>query len=78
MTDDKWMKQAALLEEGVACARAILHAIEAGDLFRSLPATEDDQAAHNHGCWLLGMLEDHLNGIQRQVGALDASSSQES
>lgn len=64
----------SLLQDGVGTARATLYAIEAADLFRALPADKSATEEHNHGCWLLGMLAEHLARIQEQVDALDGSS----
>jgi hypothetical protein len=55
----------SLLQEGVSCALATLHAIEGADLFGILP--EGDKERHNHGCWLLSMLSSHLADIQQRV-----------
>jgi hypothetical protein len=67
------MQRETLLQEGVSCALAALHSIEAASLFRAAPGGDAEAAAHNHGCWLIAMLSDHLRGIQRQVDALDGT-----
>ncbi|WP_267395009.1 MULTISPECIES: hypothetical protein [unclassified Sphingomonas] len=64
-------RQHDLLQEAVSCASAMLFAIEASDMFKALPADAHDRDQHNHGCFLLGMLSDHLRQIQAQVDALD-------
>jgi hypothetical protein len=71
MHPNKWLKQADLLQEGVSCALATLHAIEGADLFRALPAEKHDQKKHGHASWLLAMLTDQLTRLQEQVDALD-------
>jgi hypothetical protein len=63
------IRRESLLQEGVSCALATLHAIEGAGLFQALPA-EGDADQHNHGTALLGMLEDQLRRIQQQVDAL--------
>ncbi len=68
-TDDGVMRE-TLLQEAVSCAIATLYAIEAGDMFRDLPADERAKELHGHGCWLLGMLEDQLTRLQQQVDGL--------
>lgn len=70
---DHNMRQLNLLQEGLSCAAATLFAIEAGDLFKALPADPQDHNQHNHGCVMLGMLGDHLRLIQAQVDALDST-----
>jgi hypothetical protein len=67
------MQRETLLQEGLACALAALHSIEAASLFRAAPHGDAEAIAHNHGCWLIAMLSDHLRGIQRQVDALDGT-----
>lgn len=64
------MQHIALLEEGVSCATATLAAIQAGDFFGHVPADPDRADGHNHGCWLLAMLADHLRKIEADVAAL--------
>ena len=39
---DRNMMQLNLLQDGLSCAAATLFAIEAGDLFRALPADPND------------------------------------
>ena len=68
---DRNMMQLNLLQDGLSCAAATLFAIEAGDLFRALPADPNDHVQHNHGCILLAMLGEHLRAIQARVDALD-------
>jgi hypothetical protein len=68
---DHNMKQLNLLQDALSCAAATLFAIEAGDLFKALPADPADRDQHNNGCVMLATLGDHLRGIQAQVDALD-------
>lgn len=68
--------QNTLLQEGVSCALSALYAIEAGDMFRNVPADAAAVAQHNHGCWLLGMLEEHLRSLQGRVDAFDDDAAQ--
>ncbi len=72
MLDHK-MQQLNLLQDGLSCAAAILFAIEAGDLFKALPADPQDHDQHNHGCVMLGMLGDRLRSVQAQVDTFDKS-----
>lgn len=64
------MQENIILQTAVSSAAATLFAIEGADLFRALPANSDDADLHNHGCFLLGMLQQHLRQIQQQVDAL--------
>ncbi|RDE05578.1 hypothetical protein [Sphingomonas aracearum] len=73
MQDLDDVQRTAVLQEGVSCALATVHAINAADLFRDLPADPASQDRHNHGLWLLAMLNDHLRRIQEQVDTLDAA-----
>lgn len=67
------IQRETLLQEGVSCALATLHSIEAASLFRGAPDSVSEAAAHNHGCWLIAMLSEHLTSIQRQVDGLDGT-----
>ncbi|WP_210359303.1 hypothetical protein [Sphingomonas beigongshangi] len=70
---NKRIERETLLQEGVSCALATIHAIHAADLFRDLPADAASQDQHNHGLWLLAMLNDHLRAIQGRVDSIDAA-----
>ncbi len=74
-TTQRHSRQNSLLQEGVSCALATLHAIEGSDLLTTLPADPDAAGRHNHGLAILHMLEDHLRSLQAQVDALDTISS---
>jgi hypothetical protein len=65
-------QSAELLQEGVSCAHAVLHAISAGSMLGALPEDSYARTAHNHATQLLAMLEDNLRAIQTKVDALDA------
>ncbi len=69
MNDTKIVMRETILQEGVSCAIATLHAIEGSDLFRAIPEG-DGKEAHGHGCWLLAMLVSHLSDLQQRVDAL--------
>jgi hypothetical protein len=60
----------ALLQGGVSCALATLHAIDAAGLFDALPSEPADRDRHEHGVTLLHMLGDQLRRIQQQVNEL--------
>lgn len=64
------IQRESLLQEGVSCALATVHVIEAADLFRDLPEDRTSIDKHNHGSWLLAMLSDQLHRIQQQVDEL--------
>lgn len=70
MADSNTIQCDTLLQEGVSCALATVHVIEAAELFRDLPADKSSHDQHNHGLWLLAMLGDQLRRIQQQVDAL--------
>ena len=74
MQTDNRIQRESLLQEGVSCALATMHAIEAADLFRAVPQG-DAAKEHNHGCSLLAMLDDQLRRIQEQVDALSGITS---
>ena len=76
MSNATLMQENTLLQDAVSSATATLFAIEAADMFRSLPANKDDAAFHNHGCYLLDMLAQHLRGVQAQVDAITAARTQ--
>ena len=67
------IQRESLLQEGVSCALATIHVINAADLFRDLPADAASQDQHNHGLWLLAMLNDQLRMIQRRVDSINAA-----
>lgn len=71
MSGHSYIQTNCLLQDGVSSALATLHAIRASGLFDALPQHEADVARHNHGAALLGMLEDHLQDLQRRVDELD-------
>ena len=60
----------ALLQDAVSSAAATLFAIEAGDMFRAVPADPAEAEVHNHACFMLSMLERHLRHVQAEVDAL--------
>jgi len=66
-----------LHEEAIACAAATLDAIRRGNYFGTTPSDPDARDLHNHGCWLLAMLTDHLSELQAQIDALSDSQKQE-
>jgi hypothetical protein len=72
---DHTIAQLNLLQEGVSCAAATLSAIEGAELFRVLPEGTIAKDHHNHGCFLLSMLGEHLRRLQQQVDAMDAAAS---
>jgi len=72
---DYTIAQLNLLQEGVSCAAATLSAIEGAELFRVLPEGAIAKDHHNHGCFLLSMLGEHLRRLQQQVDAMDAAAS---
>ena len=76
MSNATLMQENTLLQDAVSSAYAVLFAIEAGDLFRSLPANKDDASFHNHGCYLLDMLAQHLHRVQAEVDKLAADRTQ--
>lgn len=61
-----------MLQEGLSCTLATLRAIVGAGFLDALPEGEDAKAQHNHGLWLLSMLEDKLTAIQAQIDAADA------
>jgi hypothetical protein len=62
-----------LLQEGVACAEAVLYAISGGNMLGALPADPHERTAHCYATQLLAMLEDNLRAIQMKVDALPAT-----
>ena len=49
MTGQSIVQQHCLLQEGLSCALATLHAIEGASLLSALPADPDAAERHNHG-----------------------------
>ena len=74
MSENNHIARESLLQEGVSCAIATLHAIEGSDLFQAIP-DGDGKEAHGHGCWLLAMLASHLAELQHRVDALSGRGS---
>lgn len=70
MNGQSIIQQHCLLQEGVSCALATLHAIEGAALLSTLPQDPDAAGRHNHGMFLLSMLEDHLRSLQHKVDEL--------
>lgn len=70
MKGQSLVQQHCLLQEGVSCAFATLHAIEGAALLSTLPRDPDAADRHNHGMFLLSMLEDHLRSLQQKVDEL--------